>query len=154
MRTAPMFLSKAEAAHVVPFGPLAPGLINPSPGEMDELLQTGDYVGYIDFGNACTSLALGHAKGTRAFNSLVGHLVVGESTSLQTNIRYGLQLCFKPNEGIRTNLVVATQRITGMITEHEAGVFDDPPHVFTAAGWDIMAEVLRDEGFDPWMERF
>jgi hypothetical protein len=121
---------------------------------MDALLCSGENVGHIDFTNACNSLGFNTPLGTRAFNKVVGHLLLGQSQLLQHDVSFGLTLVRIPAEGIRRSLLVATQALATMVDEHAAQTFDNPPKLFTPQNWQVMTEVVRDEHADLWTDPY
>lgn len=124
---------------------LAPGLYFSGPTDLESRLETGNWVDFTDFCNACDTLHLHHVNASRTFNNIVFYLAKGSEDSVWQQIYGARYFRDQSNEYDRSFMLIGTQALADMVVRYEAGTFDDPYRRFTQRNWRVMRAVVRDE---------
>lgn len=126
-------------------GPLAPGLYFAAPNEKPLMLDSGHYLDFQDFRNACEVIRVARVNASRTFGTLALHLAKeGPANTAWTIHPYVSWSTGYPNStSTRNQLLIATQTVADLVGGYEAGEFEDD-YTFTRMNWRVMWATLRD----------
>lgn len=120
---------------------IAPNLYFASPDELPQLLETGEYLDFTDYKNACAELELSSRNASPAFRATA--LYLGRNLSHAEFWDLSESLIWyssNPNQGIRDQLLIGMQWASDTVRQHERGEVEPE---FSPRGWLIMGAAIH-----------
>ncbi len=120
---------------------IAPHLYFATPDELEQLVDTGEYIDFTDYKNACADLQLSTRNASPAFRTTALHLGRDLDRSTYHSLDDSLGWYWgNPNQGIRDQILFDTQWVADTVLRHDRG--ENEP-AFSKRTWLIMGVALR-----------